>query len=43
VTDEARRPGPPITALTGRYAGRLAVLMTLVPGTLAEKELERIT
>lgn len=36
-------PGPLITALTGRYANRLTVPMTLVPGTLDEKELERIT
>lgn len=36
-------PGPLITALTGRYANRLTVPMTLVPGTLDEKELDRIT
>lgn len=36
-------PGPLITALTGRYASRLTVPMTLVPGTLDEKELDRIT
>ncbi len=36
-------PGPLISALTGRYANRLTVPMTLVPGTLDEKELDRIT
>ena len=36
-------PGPLITALTGRYATRLTVPMTLVPGSLDEKELDRIT
>jgi hypothetical protein len=32
-----------ITALTGRYASRLNVPMTLVPGALDEKELDRVT
>jgi len=36
-------PGPLITALTGRYASRLTVPMTLVPGTLDDKELDRVT
>jgi nucleotide-binding universal stress UspA family protein len=36
-------PGPLISALTGRYAGRLNVPMTIVPGTLDDKELDRIT
>jgi nucleotide-binding universal stress UspA family protein len=36
-------PGPLITALTGRYAGRLRVPMTIVPGGLDDKELERVT
>ncbi|MFC4168696.1 universal stress protein [Teichococcus aestuarii] len=36
-------PGPLITALTGRYAPRLRVPMTIVPGTLDEKDLERVT
>ena len=36
-------PGPLITALTGRYASRLTVPMTLVPGALDERELDRIT
>lgn len=34
---------PLITALTGRYAGRLTVPMTIVPGTLDDAELERVT
>lgn len=36
-------PGPLITALTGRYASRLTVPMTLVPGSLDDRELDRIT
>lgn len=36
-------PGPLITALTGRYANRLSVPLTLVPGVLDEKELDRVT
>ncbi|MDJ0389291.1 universal stress protein [Roseomonas sp. E05] len=36
-------PGPLITALTGRYAPRLRVPMTIVPGNLDDKELERVT
>jgi len=36
-------PGPLITALTGRYAHRLSVPVTLVPGALDEKELDRVT
>ncbi|GGG42500.1 universal stress protein [Caldovatus sediminis] len=34
---------PLITALTGRYASRLTVPMTIVPGTLDDKELDRVT
>ncbi|MBR0657328.1 universal stress protein [Plastoroseomonas arctica] len=36
-------PGPLITALTGRYATRMRVPMTIVPGNLGEAELERVT
>jgi nucleotide-binding universal stress UspA family protein len=36
-------PGPLISALTGRYASRLTVPMTIVPGSLDDKELERVT
>lgn len=36
-------PGPLISALTGRYAGRLTVPMTIVPGMLDDKELDRVT
>ena len=36
-------PGPLISALTGRYAAKLAVPMTIVPGALSESELERVT
>ena len=36
-------PGPLISALTGRYAHRLRVPMTIVPGNLDNKELDRVT
>ena len=36
-------PGPLITALTGRYAGRVRVPLTIVPGGLDDRELERVT
>ncbi len=36
-------PGPLISALTGRYGARLTVPMTIVPGALDDKELERVT
>lgn len=36
-------PGPLITALTGRLAGRLSVPMTIVPGQMTEAELDRVT
>ena len=36
-------PGPLISALSGRYAGRLVVPLTIVPGMLDDAALERIT
>lgn len=36
-------PGPLIAALTGRYASKLAVPMTIVPGAMGDEELERVT
>jgi nucleotide-binding universal stress UspA family protein len=42
-SDSSGGPGPLISALTGRYAPRLRVPMTIVPGTLDEAELERVT
>lgn len=36
-------PGPLISALTGRYASRVRVPMTIVPGGLGDQELERVT
>jgi nucleotide-binding universal stress UspA family protein len=36
-------PGPLIAALTGRHAGRLLVPMTVVPGTLDDAALDRVT
>lgn len=36
-------PGPLIQALTGRYAAKLPVPMTIVPGNMSEEELERVT
>jgi nucleotide-binding universal stress UspA family protein len=36
-------PGPLISALAGRYAAKLAVPMTIVPGDMGDAELERVT
>jgi hypothetical protein len=36
-------PGPLISALTGRYAAKLSVPMTIVPGGMDDRELERVT
>lgn len=36
-------PGPLITALTGRYGGRLTVPLTIVPGGMDDDALERVT
>lgn len=36
-------PGPLIQALTGRYAAKLPVPMTIVPGGLSDAELDRVT
>jgi nucleotide-binding universal stress UspA family protein len=40
---EGSGPGPLIAALTGRYAGRVTVPMTIVPGGLSDDALERVT
>lgn len=42
-SDSSGGPGPLIAALTGRYAPQLRVPMTIVPGTLDEAELQRVT
>ena len=36
-------PGPLIAALTGRYASRVRVPMTIVPGGLDDQEMDRVT
>lgn len=36
-------PGPLISALAGRYATQVRVPMTIVPGGLDDKEMERVT
>lgn len=36
-------PGPLIAALTNRYAGRLTVPLTIVPGGMDDDELDRVT
>jgi nucleotide-binding universal stress UspA family protein len=39
----AKGPGPLVTALTGRLAARMTVPMTLVPGSMSDAELDRVT
>lgn len=36
-------PGPLISALTGKFIGKLRVPLTLVPGNLSEEQIEAIT
>ncbi|MBI0535710.1 universal stress protein [Roseomonas sp. KE2513] len=36
-------PGPLVTALAGRHAGRLRCPLTIVPGGLDDSELDRVT
>lgn len=36
-------PGPLIAALTGRYASRLTIPLTIVPGAIDDEALERVT
>jgi nucleotide-binding universal stress UspA family protein len=36
-------PGPLVTALTGKYIGRLRVPLTLVPGSLTAEQIDAIT
>ncbi len=36
-------PGPLISALAGRYASKMAVPMTIVPGGMGDAELDRVT
>lgn len=38
-----RGPGPLITALTRRYAGRLHVPLTIVPGSLTDEQIDALT
>lgn len=35
-------PGPLISALAGKYANRLRIPLTIVPGALSDEELERV-
>lgn len=43
TSPSAKGPGPLVTALTGRLAGRMTVPMTLVPGSMSDAELNRVT
>ncbi|MBI3445183.1 MAG: universal stress protein [Magnetospirillum sp.] len=36
-------PGPLVTALTGKYIGKLRVPLTLVPGSLTQAQIDSIT
>ncbi len=39
----SKGPGPLVTALTGRLAGRMSVPVTIVPGAMSDAELDRVT
>jgi len=36
-------PGPLITALTSKYAGKLRVPITIVPGGISDEQLNHVT
>jgi len=36
-------PGPLVEAVTGKYAGKIGIPVTLVPGTLSDEEIDRMT
>jgi nucleotide-binding universal stress UspA family protein len=36
-------PGPLVSAVTGKYAGRLRVPVTIVPGNLSEEQIDLVT
>lgn len=38
-----RGPGPLVSALAGKYAGRLRVPLTIVPGSLSDEDVDVIT
>jgi len=38
-----KNPGPLITALTSRLAGKMTIPMTIVPGEMSDQELDRVT
>jgi nucleotide-binding universal stress UspA family protein len=38
-----RGPGPLVAALAGKYAGRLRLPLTIVPGSLSDEEVDAIT
>jgi hypothetical protein len=39
----SKGPGPLITALAGKYAAKLGVPLTIVPGSLADEDIDAIT
>ncbi|MEE8501660.1 MAG: universal stress protein [Kiloniellales bacterium] len=40
---EQRGPGPLVSALTGKFVGKLRVPVTIVPGHLSDEEVDKIT
>jgi nucleotide-binding universal stress UspA family protein len=36
-------PGPLVTALSGKYVGKLRVPLTIVPGSLTDEQIDRVT
>lgn len=40
---DSKGPGPIITALTGKQAGKLRVPLTIVPGNLTEQQIDGLT
>lgn len=36
-------PGPLVTALTGKFSGKLHIPLTIVPGSLTDEEVDALT
>jgi hypothetical protein len=43
AADSADGPGPLVSSLTGDMLGGLPIPITVVPGTLSEEDIDRIT
>ncbi|MGF1610399.1 MAG: universal stress protein [Kiloniellales bacterium] len=43
ASTEQRGPGPLVTALTGKFMGKLRIPVTIVPGNLSEEDIDAVS